>query len=246
MDPAALSALKMPKFAGDPEKWEDWSWKFKGFIESHKLLEYLLGTETCPTGTTREEEKAKAEWKAKQSRAYWLLVHHLEGDAVTIIKACATGRADLAWKKLQKKYESGTIARVATLFKRLHTAKMPEDGDVDVFIGEQMDVVRMLADAGNQVDDNAIRSAIVNGLPPSYDTIIVACNVDGSDLEKTLESVANAGPHQLRERQGQAQGDWRKHSGGRRSWCLLHGLPAGQVPPAAYPTQADEEGHTPR
>jgi len=178
MEGQATNAIRIPLLSR--ENYDTWKIRIQALMTKNKTWAYVNGTKPKPEAPAEarawmeEDEKAKAD--------LYLAV----GDAeLKQIKNCVTAR-DI-WLKLKSIFESEGPAKKVSLWRRLISHKLSENGDVQRHVDEFFDVVDKLAELTIQVSGELQSIILLHSLPGSFDNF--RCAVESRDVLPTPEQL---------------------------------------------------------
>lgn len=132
--------------------------------------------EKCPA-----EEAAKAAWENSNRQARSLLLLSLDNKHAKVVLKCITAK-DI-WAKLSTLHEQTSQANKMVLTKRFYELQMERGEKIQEFVARAEYIHGQLQDIGiTSIDETALVSKIVTGLPRNYVTFMSAWgNVNSAD-----------------------------------------------------------------
>jgi hypothetical protein len=154
--------------------------KFNGenFFEWFKAMRaVLLAMELWEVVVDRESERPSAAaevtaWNRKKSRALGLLQLSLTPEVLALVEQCTTPNAVMA--ELKRQFAKPTWSRRLLFRQRFHSLAMEEGTSVRDYIAKAKAYANDLSAIGDQVGEDLIVIQLLNGLPPSYNQLLVA------------------------------------------------------------------------
>jgi len=179
MEGQATNAIRIPLLSR--ENYDTWKIRIQTLMTKNKTWAYVNGTK--PKSEAPAEARAWIEEDEKAKTDLYLAI----GDGeLKQIKNCAT--AQDIWLKLKLIFESEDPAKKVSLWRRLISHKLSENGDVQKHVDEFFDVVvDKLAELTTQVSDELQSIILLHSLSGSFDNF--RCAVESRDMLPTPEQL---------------------------------------------------------
>ena len=167
--------FKVSKLSGP--NYFNWVRRAKAFFEMKKLLDFVVNDEI----TTPEN-------KSQKDEAYFILLNLIEDKILSSFPQCEDAYS--LWFQLEKTFSKVGETDVTRLTKNLYETKLGENLDVELYISMLQDIFCRLAGAGCTMTDESKITALLNGLPASFNSFAIGCEVMESNL-KTFDFLAS-------------------------------------------------------
>lgn len=160
-------------------------WKFSVSIifKAEKLMSIVNGQEKEP------EDKESAEWTAwdsKNSKAQVIFLTTITPQMIQCLVNCKT--AAEMWNKLTTIHEQKTELSRELIWQKFYELRMADGESISSHLANVESIVKQLRDMNESISDSAIRSKIINGLPPKYNNFRTAWDSVAS-TEQNLENL---------------------------------------------------------
>ena len=147
--------IRMPTLTG--KNYDTWKLRMRSVLVRNKLWAYVNGTKpkpvpASPDGPTAQEIAAIALWEEEDFRAISDLFLSISDGEMKQVQDCTTSRE--IWTLLESTYQSKAPARKASLWKKLATMKLSENGDPKAHVDEFFNVITNLEGMSLKLDDD--------------------------------------------------------------------------------------------
>jgi hypothetical protein len=179
--------VKIKKFSGKPE---DYNWK-GDFI----ALLTLKDLDSILDEDEPEEVEPKKEYKRKSAKVYSYLRLCLDPETARSIQIFNERDGVGAWNRIKKIFEREDPLRMAKIRSELNNIKLVDHDKVEEYLTKINTMVRQIRDVEgvNAFSENSVISAIINGLPDSYEQWIYTTlrdKVGLEEMERELRAIS--------------------------------------------------------
>ena len=158
-----------------------WKQKIQLQLALRDLDQYI--DSTPPT-----EEKELATWTRGDRKAKAIIGLSLSDEHLNHVRDVSSAKE--MWTAIRNLFERHTLLNKLAARRRFYTATMQEGEKVLTFINRIQQLASTLKSMGIDVDEKEVAMAVLNGLPPQYENLIVALDALGNeDKLFTLEYV---------------------------------------------------------
>ena len=212
------------QFDGDERKFEQWEFRFLGYM----LLSKLKSTVLPPT------EDETAEDPEKQELAFAEMIQFLDDKSLGIVMRDAKDNGRKALKLLREHYAGSSKPRIISMYTELTNLKKNPKESVTDYVIRTEKVATALRAAGEVINDGLLIAMVLKGLPEEYSSFVVVTTqnetqqADFSKFKTALRSFEDTeqsrmgNEHIMKSRLGQNG----SHSGGtgafgKKKWRCL-------------------------
>ena len=159
-------------FSGNPDDFELWSVKFKGYLRIQKLHTVL---ETPAEGDSD-----------KNAEIFAYMVQFLDDKSISLIMRDAPDDGRKAYKILKNHYLGSSKPRIISLYTELTSLKMGGSEAVTEYVLRAETAASRLKDAGETISDHLLIAMVLKGLPNSFKafTTIISNTDDKMEFSK--------------------------------------------------------------
>ena len=200
MDDSSSSSVRIEKL--NDSNYHAWKRKIQLVLALRDLDEYIDSDR--PAGEKEQKAWDRGDRKAQAVIGLALSDEHLEHVA-------QASTAKEMWKAITNVFERHTLLNKLAARRKFYTVTMEEGEKVLTYINRVQHLASVLKSMKVDVDDKEVAMAILNGLPSSYDNLIVALDALGN--EDKLFSVDLVKSRLLQEEQRASMRESGEHSG---------------------------------
>src|SRR5215469_590900 len=160
----ATAPLQIEKLDGS--NYHSWKYNMKMVLIERDLWDYVNEPPVAPT-----DPAELAKYKTKLNKALALVSLFIATEQQVHIRETETPKD--AWLILQNIYEPKSRPRVMQLMKQFSSLKMDEDEQMIHYLNNVKRIADCLKEAGKPIDEEDIAFAILNGLPSSYESLVM-------------------------------------------------------------------------
>jgi hypothetical protein len=102
------------------------------------------------------------------------------------------------WTALKKVFQRNSLLNKLAARRRFYTVSMLEDEGMLTYINRVRQIAEEFKSMDAKIDETEVSMAVLNGLPPKNDHLIVALDAFGDDAKLTMEFTKS---HMLQEEQ---------------------------------------------
>lgn len=174
------------------------TWKFK--------LELLLIKDgLCTVIKDEAPNPITEDWNTKDDKARATIGLMVEDTELHNIRNAKTAKE--SWNFLKDCHEKATMTNKIMLMRKLFSTKLALNGNVEIHIGEILEMFHRLASLGENFQEHIIVAVLLSSLPENYDNLIAALEGrEEKDLTKNfiVEKLLN---EYRRKTNGSSQGN---------------------------------------
>lgn len=111
-------------------------------------------------------------WRAKEQKAFQIIVLACENNQLIHVKKAATGR--IAWTALKSHHQQSTIGAQIRVMKKLFRTQLRSDGDMREHLDKMFGFLDILGEMDAALNDRVSVSAILASLNEEYDNVVTA------------------------------------------------------------------------
>jgi hypothetical protein len=164
-----------------------WSMRMEADLVERKLWKYVSGANVVvePKGDTADEKKANAEFWEKKAMARSRLIAKVSD---LQLPHMVDRDPTIVWNELARIHRAQGFGSRLALRRRFWNARMLENERMPTWIARVKALRMELKSAGADIDDEDVILVLTNGLPPSFESIVIA--IDGIPTDQVnLEAV---------------------------------------------------------
>jgi Reverse transcriptase (RNA-dependent DNA polymerase)/gag-polypeptide of LTR copia-type/Integrase core domain/GAG-pre-integrase domain len=132
-----------------------------------------------------QDTAAAAELKKKDAKAKAVIGLTLSDEHLEHVRGAET--AAEMWLAIKNVFQRTSLLNKLAARRRFYTASMVDNEKILTYINRVKQLTEELKAMGVIIDDEEVAMAVLNGLPPKYDHLIVALDTMGDDTKLTLE-----------------------------------------------------------
>ncbi|PSS37202.1 hypothetical protein PHLCEN_2v953 [Hermanssonia centrifuga] len=156
----------------------EWSMLIEALLVKKNLFDVVSGEESRPSGS--DNTKAVKAWKRRLQEAKSELLLNIELDQLS--HTTRTADAHDIWESLRQVHEAHGLGTQMARRREFFTMKMKPDSPMARWIAEVRRASFLLAQIGGSVTEEDTIVVLANGLPPSYDNLVV--NLDSTPADQ--------------------------------------------------------------
>lgn len=127
--------------------------------------------------SSTEDKAANRAWTRRQNKALAVIYLHVGDRQQALIRSFVTPKD--AWEALMKQYAKPSLTRRLMLRSQFHSHSMSEGGSVLDHVNSIRTLAEQLAAINDPVDEDLMVIQLLNGLPSSWGSLIVALDASG-------------------------------------------------------------------
>jgi hypothetical protein len=170
-----------------------WKFKMKNVLMERELWEIVDGTEVLAEDA---DDNARRRFQQRMNKALATIVLSVSDDQIHLIDEAKTPLE--AWTNLQTHFERSSLANRLFLNRKLQGLRMSNEDSMHEHVKKFKEIVRKLSAIGAPVPDDYQVTILLNSLPDSYDSLIVALESRAEGL--TMEFVQERLLHEFTKR----------------------------------------------
>jgi transposase InsO family protein len=161
----------------DGENFHLWKFKMQLVLEEKDLWEIVTGSEEHPGNS---DEKIKIAYERKERKALATICLNLKDSQLSHVRAASSAKE--AWSKLEKLYETKSLANHLFLRRKFFNTRKEEGDTMITHINKVKTMAEQLDAIGAPVKADDVVMTLLSSLPTSYDNLIVALESRSDDL----------------------------------------------------------------
>ena len=150
----------------DKDNYQPWKFRMSNYLMGKGLWGYVTGEETEPElpkeGATPDDLKARKTWNERDKKVMFLISQNVSNGMIGHIQELTTSKE--AWETLERLYTSNTKPRKIQLKNELNNMKKTSSISVNDYILKIKEISDALGSIGEQVEDDDLVLAALNGL----------------------------------------------------------------------------------
>ena len=128
----------------------------------------------------RPVDKAElAKWERSDRKAQAVIGLSLSDEHLEHVRECTSAKE--MWKTLMDVFERHTLLNKLAARRNFYTVTMQEGEKVLTYVNRVQQLASVLKSMDVDIDDKEMAMAVLNGLPPHYDSLIVALDALGNE-----------------------------------------------------------------
>jgi hypothetical protein len=167
----------------DSGNYDMWAYRMEMLLEKMDLWELVDGTAQPPAAAPGTSAMKK--WEKRKRLAKAEIVLKVEDSQLIHTKMDDPAKI---WAKLETVHKSCGFATRMTLCRRFHGMAKQEEQTMQSYINQVQELAGKLTDLGSEISDEEVILVLTQGLPESYDSLIVSLDATPPD-DLTVDGV---------------------------------------------------------
>ncbi|CDF39892.1 unnamed protein product [Chondrus crispus] len=151
-----------------------WKQKIELLLALRDVDQYVL--DDIPENATSDDRR---KWIRGDAKAKAVIGLTLSDDYLHHVRECSSAKE--TWEAILNVFERHTLLNKLAARRDFHTVSMLPSEKVLVFINRVKQLAARLQSMSVEIDDKEIAMAVLNGLPPRFDNLIVALDALGNE-----------------------------------------------------------------
>ncbi|CDF39891.1 unnamed protein product [Chondrus crispus] len=151
-----------------------WKQKIQLLLALRDVDQYVL--DDIPENATSDDRR---KWIRGDAKAKAVIGLTLSDDYLHHVRECSSAKE--TWEAILNVFERHTLLNKLAARRDFHTVSMLPSEKVLVFINRVKQLAARLQSMSVEIDDKEIAMAVLNGLPPRFDNLIVALDALGNE-----------------------------------------------------------------
>ncbi len=174
MDSLTSAGIRIEKL--NEINFHSWKQKIKLFL-GHREVDDMIDTILCPPRLTDPEELQN--WVHKDKTTRMTIGHTLSDEMLKNVSHRETALE--MWEEICNVHQRHTLLNKLGARRDFYSATMKDGEKMLVYINRVRQMAFVLESTGVTIDDKEKAMAVLNGLPPRYETIITTLDAIGVD-----------------------------------------------------------------